>query len=139
MKKIIKNPRKGVSLVELVIALTIIMIVSIASISLIHSAIKIEVRATAIIEANKTAESIIETYRYSNFFETDNEKKLKFENILDKFGELSVENKEGYILYTIDRGAYRIDIKYYTNEIEINAIYSDGTDIYKEPIKYIKG
>ena len=72
MKNIIKNSRKGVSLVELVIALAVIMIITAASISMIHSSIKIEVRAASIIEANNAAESIVEMYRFSNNFDETN-------------------------------------------------------------------
>lgn len=144
MKNIIKNSRKGVSLVELVIALAVIMIITAASISMIHSSIKIEVRAASIIEANNAAESIVEMYRFSNNF-VDNEKE-KFESLLVKFNngndikekEISEENIT-IVEYTINKGAYNIKINYYTDKIEINAFHSDDTQIYNEPIIIFKG
>ena len=66
MNKIIKNPRKGVTIVELVIALSVIAIISVAAISMLHTAIKIEVRSASIIEANNTAESIVEIFRFTD-------------------------------------------------------------------------
>ena len=145
MKNIIKNSRKGVSLVELVIALAVIMIITAASISMIHSSIKIEVRAASIIEANNAAESIVEMYRFSNNF-IDNEQG-KFEELLGKFiGINEKKEKENVIddesnkdLYILNKGAYNIKIYYYTDKIEINAFHSDDTQIYNEPIIIFKG
>lgn len=143
MKNIIKNSRKGVSLVELVIALAVIMIITAASISMIHSSIKIEVRAASIIEANNAAESIVEMYRFSNNF-VDNEKE-KFESLLVKFNNGNdIEEKEkdanqDFDLYILNKGAYNIKINYYTDKIEINAFHSDDTQIYNEPIIIFKG
>lgn len=147
MKNIIKNSRKGVSLVELVIALAVIMIITAASISMIHSSIKIEVRAASIIEANNAAESIVEMYRFSNNFdETNNYNQEKFEELLGKF--IGINGKKGkeinndsqeYDLYILNKGAYNIKINYYTDKIEINAFHSDDTQIYNEPIIIFKG
>lgn len=150
MKKIIKNPRKGVTIVELIIALSIISIVTVAAITMMNSSIKIETRAASIIEANKTAESIVEIFRYS-----DNE--TEFENLCKEFFQISelpessFDNKQ-YKRYTINRGGYSIIIDYYytihtisENEeinigckIKIDAKRSDGKTIY-EDILFIKG
>lgn len=146
MKKIINNPRKGVTLAELIVALAIIMIVTLASITMMHSSIKIEVRASAIIEANKSVETIVECFEFSSDaseFETLLESIEGYditpvtEDILD-----SENNPTGkqYTIYTLERGSYSITIKHDTsiNKIEINATYSDGKDIYKG-ITYNKG
>ena len=160
MKKNIKNPRKGVTLVELMIALSIISIITIASISMMNSSIKIEVRASSVIEANKTVESIVEIFRYSDEEE-------EFEGLCKDFFNINVlpetsvtiKNKldddsddEYYKQYTINRGGYSITIDYYyrihtlsENEkinigckIEIAAKHSDGKKIYTDII-FIKG
>lgn len=149
MKRIINNPRKGVTLAELIVALAIIMIVTIASITMMHSSIKIEVRASAIIEANKSVETIVECFEFSN----EDVEGLKFETLLESiegyditpvFEDIldSENNPTGkqYTIYTLERGSYSITIKHDTsiNKIEINATYSDGKDIYKG-ITYNKG
>lgn len=157
MIKTIKNPRKGVTLIELVIALSVIFIITVAAISIIHSAIKIEVRAASIIEANNTAESIVEIFRYSE----DNE---EFKLLCDSFFDVVVEkddliynhyenieeDNEYLTEYMIDKGAYSIYIYYYYAKpvvnnpnygykIEIDAYHEDGTQIYNETITFIKG
>ena len=144
MKKIINNPRKGVTLAELIVALAIIMIVTLASITMMHSSIKIEVRASAIIEANKSVETIVECFEFSS---NDSE----FETLLESIEGYDItpvteeildseNNPTGYTIYTLERGSYSITIKHDTsiNKIEINATYSDGKDIYKG-ITYNKG
>ena len=156
MKKIIKNPRKGVTWVELVIALSVIAIISVAAISMLHTAVKIEVRAASIIEANNTAESIVEMFRFT-------EDNVEFEKLCDYFfsetitkEELIRENEENnaedneYLFkYTINKGAYSICINYYYivtpeninqgYEIEIDAYHSDNKQIYNGTITFIKG
>ena len=135
MKKIIRNPRKGVTLVELVIALSVISIITVAAISMLHSTIKIEVKSAAIIEANNTVESIVEAFNYA-------ENKDEFSSIISNLhGQIQIPvGNEGE--YKIDRGTYEINIIYtYTDnysKIEINAIYSDGYEIYKD-VTYFKG
>lgn len=145
MKRIIINPRKGVTLAELIVALAIIMIVTLASITMMHSSIKIEVRASAIIEANKSVETIVECFEFSN----EDVEGLKFETLLESIEGYDItpeeildseNNPTGYTIYTLERGSYSITIKHDTNinKIEINATYSDGKDIYKG-ITYNKG
>lgn len=151
MIKTIKSPRKGVTIIELVIALSVIFIITVAAISIIHSAIKIEVRAASIIEANNTAESIVEIFRYSK----DSDDFLELGGLLDNSFSVYSDN-ENEKIYEITRGAYYIDIKcYYTKvivnienedvekylgyKIEIDAYHEDGTQIYNETITFIKG
>lgn len=135
MKKIIRNPRKGITLMELVIALSVIMIITIASISMLQTTIKIEVRAAAIIEANNSVETIVECFNFS-------ENNEGFEGLVAKLhGSHTYNNVEGKHIIIIDRGSYKISIEY-TDEtdyskIEISAIYSDEYVIY-ENITYYK-
>ena len=156
MRNFIKNPRKGITLIELVIALSVVAIIIVAAISIIHSAIKIEVRAASIIEANKTAESITEIFNFSNYMDEFEE---LCELLDESFGNVDMDDEyedENGKLYIIDRGTYHIEINYYylkesINEndeiieknrgykIEINAFHSDGTQIYNEIITFIKG
>ena len=131
MKKIIRNPRKGITLMELVIALSVIMIITIASISMLQTTIKIEVRAAAIIEANNSVETIVECFNYAY----DNN---EFKGLVAKLH--GSHNNDGG-KHIIDRGSYTISIEY-TDEteyskIEISAIYGEDFVIY-ENITYHK-
>ena len=133
MKKIIRNPRKGITLMELVIALSVIMIITIASISMLQTTIKIEVRAAAIIEANNSVETIVECFNYAY----DNN---EFKGLVAKLHGSHTYNNDGGI-HIIDRGSYKISIEY-TDEteyskIEISAIYGEDFVIY-ENITYYK-
>ena len=147
MNKIIKNPRKGVTLVELVIALSVIAIISVAAISMLHTAVKIEVRAASIIEANNTAESIVEIFRFTDYDDEFESLTLSLDN---SFGSIDWDNEEENVnSYIIDRGSYHIEITYYYIEetvkkyrgykIEIEAFHKDGAPIYNEKITFIKG
>lgn len=155
MKKNIRNPRKGVTLVELIVALSIITIITVASITMMHSSIKIEARAASIIEANKTVESIIEIYRFSDTEEQFKELCELFDESFDSSNETEYKDSENekYKEFNFNRGAYNIYIKYYKpyevttndvttrygNKIEIYAKHSDGKEIYNEKIVFIKG
>ena len=136
MKKIIRNPRKGVTLVELVIALSVISIITIAAISMLHTSIKIEVKSAAIIEANNTVESIVEAFDYSD----DADEFLEILKELNNKWEFSpgIPEESQVPQYVLNQGTYIITIDYTDNKIEINAIYSDGQKIY-ENITYFKG
>lgn len=143
MRKIIKNPRKGVSIFELMIALAAIMIIMIASISLLKTSVSVGIKSNACVEASNMVESIVECFEYSKT-------KEDFVNNLKYFGKCdkseSDENK-----YIIDCGSYTVEIAYLKlseledgivveqAKIEIEAFYSDGKNIYKEKIIYYKG
>ena len=154
MNKVTNNPRKGITIIELVIALSVIVIITVAAISIVHSAIKIEIRASSIIEANNTAESIVEIFRFSNY---QDEFEQLGESLDESFGDVNMGNEnENVELYVISRGTYSIFITYYyvtetVNEneqsvekkrgykIEIDASHIDGKQIYNETITFIKG
>ena len=147
MRRIIKNTCKGVTIMEMVIALTVITIISGAALSIILSSIKVESRSAQIVEVTNLVESSIECFQYS-----DNEN--KFLDLLHKIDEkftktivyINTENNENeeekeinYIVYALIDGVKIIQIKYNKegNEIEIDARL-DGEPIY-EGMKYKKG
>lgn len=147
MKRIIKNPRKGVSLVELMVALSIISIISVAAITMMNTAVKLEVKAASAIEASKSVESIIELFRFSN-----NEE--EFDDLCNEYfvsaeiskHSVSVEG-QSYKEYTIIKGGYKISIFYYYDVLDeknigyminINAKHNDGRYIFADKV-YIKG
>lgn len=147
MRRIIKNTRKGVTIMEMVIALTVITIISGAALSIILSSIKVESRSAQIVEVTNLVESSIECFQYSD---NDNEFLDLLHKIDEKFTKtivyINTENNENeeekeidYIVYALIDGVKIIQIKYNKegNEIEIDARL-DGEPIY-EGMKYKKG
>ena len=149
MKKLIKNPRKGVSIAEMTIALGAIMIIMVASISLLKTSVSLGIKSSAIVEANNTLESIVEIFNFSKS-EEDFKKHLK--NLHGDFIEQN-STSDNVTIYIIDCGSYKIKIthtdqailQYFVetqtgidkselvySKIEINADYGDGEGIYKK-------
>lgn len=147
MRNIIKNTRKGITIMEMVIALTVITIISGAALSIILSSLKVESRSAQIVEVTNLVESSIECFQYSD---NDNEYLDLLHKIDEKFTKtivyINTENNENeeekeidYIVYALIDGVKIIQIKYNKegNEIEIDAKL-DGEPIY-EGMKYKKG
>lgn len=147
MRNIIKNTRKGITIMEMVIALTVITIISGAALSIILSSLKVESRSAQIVEVTNLVESSIECFQYSD---NDNEFLDLLHKIDEKFTKtivyINTENNENeeekeidYIVYALIDGVKIIQIKYDKegNEIEIDAKL-DGEPIY-EGMKYKKG
>lgn len=148
MRRIIKNTRKGVTIMEMVIALTVITIISGAALSIILSSIKVESRSAQIVEVTNLVESSIECFQY-----WDNENENEYLELLQKINanfsmiekaEYNEENDEDLeeeidVVYVLIDGIKIIRIKYDKegNKIEIDA-YLDGELIYKN-VKYKKG
>lgn len=126
MKKIIKNPRKGISLVEVIIALVIIALVSISVVTIIMASNTVENKTLSVMHATNTTENVIECFRYA-------ENKEEFEPLLEKLDvdyEYSL-NSENLDRYVIKKNDYKIIfvVNYVADEIEINTIV-DGEEIY---------
>lgn len=147
MKKIIKNPRKGVSLVELIVALSIISIITVAAITMMNTAVKVEVKAASVIEANNSLESIIEIFRFSN-------DETEFDIVCNEFFEDAIiiklyesRDDESYIKYSVDKGRYVLYLYYYYTakdeknigyKIKVDARHSNLAPIFNDKL-YIKG
>ena len=146
MRRIIKNTCKGVTIMEMVIALTVITIISGAALSIILSSIKVESRSAQIVEVTNLVESSIECFQYSD---NENEylellKKIDANFSMIEKAEYNEENDEVLeeeidVVYVLIDGIKIIRIKYDKegNKIEIDA-YLDGELIYKN-VKYKKG
>ena len=126
MMKNIKNPRKGFSLSEVVIALVIITLVSVSVLTIILSSNTVENNTMSVVYATNITENVIECFRYSD-------SKNEFEPLLEK---LDVEyeyslNSENLDRYVIKANNYKIIfvVNYVADEIEINTIV-DGEEIY---------
>lgn len=123
MKKVISNIKKkcrGFTVAEVVVALTIIVIVSGASMTLIAMQARNEVRAVQTIEATNIAENAIECFRYAQ----DTEGFVNAFNLPEKMPDLS-----GNGPYTVTKDGVTVNIKIVENKIEINAINAKGDTI----------
>ena len=146
MRRIIKNTCKGVTIMEMVIALTVITIISGAALSIILSSIKVESRSAQIVEVTNLVESSIECFQYSD---NENEylellKKIDANFSMIEKAEYNEKNDEDLeeeidVVYVLIDGIKIIRIKYDKegNKIEIDA-YLEGELIYKN-VKYKKG
>lgn len=144
MKKLNKNnifaSRRGFSMMEVVIGLTIIIIVSAASLTLILQHSKAEINVAQTIEATNVAENAIECFDEAE--DIDEFEKLFFTNIYNKTIEPTVE--EDVYTYTYQHKAIDFTIVINGNKITITALGAKtiaGTDNYlfrEESVTYEK-
>lgn len=123
--------RRGITLVEVVVALTIIVIVSGAAIALISSHTKLEARTVQAVEAANIAENAIECFRYAKDDEA-------FYSVFSKTCEPTPDNGTP-TTYMVKKNGATVTVKpiYSENKIVINAVYSNGDSIFEE-ITYVK-
>lgn len=131
MKK--KNSRRGFTIVELVVTLTLIVLVSVISIGVVAVNNKAYGETIDMIEATNIAENAVECFRYAVNTTSDDEAcKSVFENTFNNtVASLQVENtaKEGYTnsyKVSIDDMVVEIDIDINTKKITVSA--SSDTD-----------
>ena len=126
MKKLIsklkEKSRRGFTVAEVVVALTIIVLVSGASMTLIAMQARNEVRAVQTIEATNIAENAIECFIYA-----DGEIG-KFEGAFANSG-YTLTGVQGSGSYTVTKDGVTVNIKIVENKIEINAINAKGDTI----------
>lgn len=134
MKKYISNPRKGFSIMEVVVALVIITLVSAVVTTIIKSSTTIERNTMSVMKATTITENIIECFRYAD-------SKEEFDPLLEKFVEMYEVNYDelnNRARYVIREGSYRITFTinyvsgesgYVADELEINTIVN-GKNIY---------
>ena len=114
MKENMKS-RKGVALAETVIALVVIGIISVATLTVIFSSVQIENKTIVAMDVRNQAENAIECFRFAKG------DKAKFIECLDMSVGVTKEEKEknnalGFqseddVLYVLDKGGYIITIK----------------------------
>ena len=128
-----KNLKKGVTLLETVIAIALLAIISVVAVSVSVSSIKSEEKNIQAMEISFIAENAIECFRFA-----DNND--KFIEVLNKttdsehpFTEDEIEGKKCYIY---KKSAYKVVIvaDYGTNTIQITAKDKNGNEIYS--LKY---
>lgn len=144
--KINKNGRRGFTMVELVVALAIIAIVSIATVFLIITQTNMNAKSIQVVEATNVAENAIECFRFAVNVSGSDEAAIKsnFESAFKKslgLGEgeelKPKEETDEYVIYEIIEHGATIEITIKGNEITIKAIASDR-DIIIEKKTYTK-
>ena len=130
--------RRGITLVETIVALTVILIISISTTTLIVNQAQTTAKVNAKISSISLSESVISAYRFSD--ESDNN--AKFETLLLSLndGFKKGEETEEKTTYKLDLSTYSVTISVFktesNNKLEYTASLKDGEEIYK--IEYFK-
>ena len=131
-----REGKGGFTMVELVVALVIIAIVSLATVSLIITQNNMNQKATQVIEATNVAENAIECFRFA--VNDENDTIRSFYDAFVKTGYVDTEEydspSDNYIL---DVHGATIEITIVGNKITIDAKASDG-DIIIDNKSYTK-
>ena len=123
------SSHRGFTVLEVVIALTVIVIVSASAFALIHSHIKLEHDSIQRIEATNIAENAIECFRFAK---DEAEFKIAYEAVVrteDLQITLSETNAENSIIYEYTDGALEVTFIIVDNQITINITGNSGTII----------
>ena len=123
------SSHSGFTVLEVVIALTVIVIVSASAFALIHSHIKLEHDSIQRIEATNIAENAIECFRFAK---DEAEFKIAYEAVVrteDLQITLSETNAENSIIYEYTDGALEVTFIIVDNQITINITGNSGTII----------
>jgi len=118
----IKNDRKGISLVEMVVALVIITVVSLYALNIAVASSTVENDSVITIQASNYAENAIEAFRFA---ETP-EEFLALLRITDE----GFTNSANY--YTVDKGSYRVTVEadFTQGSLKFTAVKKHGEEIY---------
>ena len=111
--------RRGISLVEVIVALAVITIISTAALSLVISSARVDANSLRSTRVMIAAENALECYRFS-----DSED--EFVELLRKTGDY-IEADGSYVL---TESSYAITVKYEDDSLRFTAIDSDGKEIY---------
>lgn len=110
--------RKGVSIVEVVVALVIITIISASALSMMMMSVKVERSALTALEVENTAEDAVDCFRFA-------ENNQVFLECLQMTGDFTEE--DGSFILRAD--AYTVTITPGTNQFEYSAVGLNGEEI----------
>jgi len=114
--------RRGISLVEVVVALAVITIISAAALSLVISSARVDANSLRSTQVMMAAENVLECYRFA-------ESELEFEKLLKKTGGYE-EEPEASGTYFLTEKSYTITVNYTDTQLTFSAADSDGKEIY---------
>lgn len=127
-----KGNRRGFTMVELVVALTVISIVTMASIGIMMAHNNIDLQSVQSIEATNIAENAIECFRYAVNVGGDEEGiKKAFYDAFEKTGYIEVEYKD-QTEYNFEHRGMNVTIKLEDKTISILANDSKGNQILEK-------
>lgn len=112
------SSRKGVSIVEVVVALVIITVISASALSMMMMSVKVERKALTAIEIENAAEDAVDCFRFA-------QNNAEFLECLQKTGDF-VEEDGNFVLHG---PAYTVTIRPGTNQFEYSAVYLNGEEI----------
>lgn len=112
--------RRGISLVEVVVALTVIAIISSAALSLVISSARVDANSLRSTQVMMAAENVLECYRFA---ENDGD----FADLLQKTGDY--KGSDG--VFVLTEKSYTITVNYTDTQLTFSATDSDGKEIYK--------
>lgn len=111
--------RRGISLVEVVVALTVITIISAAALSLVISSARVDANSLRSTQVMMAAENVLECYRFA-------ESEEEFAALLEKTGDY----KKVDDAYVLTEKAYGITVHYTDTKLTFSATDGDGEEIY---------
>ena len=120
------SSRKGVSLVEVVVALTIISIISVAAFSLILSSMDLENNMMRDVEISAAADDALDCFIFAND-EGD------FSEVMCTYLRYEKEDKK----YRLDKGSYVIEVTYNETQMDFKAKDENDNIIFEQT--YRKG
>ena len=121
------SSRKGISLVEVVVALTIISIISVAAFSLILSSMDLENNIMRDVEISASADDVLDCFIFAKT-------EAEFAKSIAVLGYVKYPN-----LYLLEKGSYNITVTYIeadgTTKMTFEAWDSNGTILKRDHTK----
>lgn len=114
--------RRGISLVEVVVALTVIAIISSAALSLVISSARVDANSLRSTQVMMAAENVLECYRFAENGE-------EFAALLEKTGDY--KGSGGVFVLTEKSYTITVTVNYTDTQLTFSATDSDGKEIYK--------
>ena len=111
--------RRGISLVEVIVALAVITIISTAALSLVISSARVDANSLRSTQVTIAAENSLECYRFT-------ESEEEFAALLEKTGDY----KKVDDAYVLTEKAYVITVNYTNTKLTFSATDGDGEEIY---------
>ncbi|MBR4016732.1 MAG: prepilin-type N-terminal cleavage/methylation domain-containing protein [Oscillospiraceae bacterium] len=118
-RKTNQSTRRGISIVEVTIALVIISILSIAALSMIKISVNVEKKAMITMEVSNAAENAVECFRYAETTE-------EFFECLQMTGAYKEEDGA----FTFSGETYTVTFHPEGNQLTCTAVNEDGEEIY---------
>ena len=126
--KTLKNKR-GMTLLETVVALALLAIISVVSISVSVMSIKSEEKNIQATEIAIICENAVECFR----FDSDPN---KFKDLFEKTGENLSKGEKSDNVFTIEKSSYSVTITIVEQKISIVATGKNGAEIYS--LEYVR-